>query len=257
MRGDGAILHLCDPHRPGSPPRAWGRRLWISSARSAGRFTPTCVGTAARRRMSRWRVAVHPHVRGDGDHDIHSNQLNIGSPPRAWGRPNTETFAASTPRFTPTCVGTARLVMTGSSITAVHPHVRGDGWRDASCGVALCGSPPRAWGRLLSDLPAEGAHRFTPTCVGTASARLRTACCVSVHPHVRGDGISVPAGRSPSVGSPPRAWGRPLGRASTTYTSRFTPTCVGTALSRTRITRAMPVHPHVRGDGCARSVKRT
>src|SRR5579872_6607823 len=49
-------------------------------------------------------------------------------------------------------------------------------------------------------------------------------------------------------GSPPRAWGRYIGRPDRAGGSRFTPTCVGTMGAGKRRFRSPWVHPHVRGD---------
>ena len=54
---------------------------------------------------------------------------------------------------------------------------------------------------------------------------------LSVHPHVRGDGLGACAQTLVWHGSPPRAWGRRHGSSKIGVMSRFTPTCVGTALA--------------------------
>src|SRR5205823_4255651 len=51
------------------------------------------------------------------------------------------------------------------------------------------------------------------------------------------------------AGSPPHAWGRRPRTGAGPHLLRFTPTCVGTAPSRTGPIRLAPVHPHMRGDG--------
>src|SRR5690606_5082542 len=67
---------------------------------------------------------------------------------------------------------------------------------------------PRAWGRLVHAEEGWRVHL--------------------VHPHVRGDDVTVTGGVD-----------RPR---------RFTPTCVGTTCPSGRRTAAGAVHPHVRGD---------
>jgi len=151
-----------------------------------------------------------------------------GSPPRAWGRLTPPLSSRTVARFTPTCVG--KTLTASRSISTIH------------------GSPPRAWGRRYRS-PSPGlAPRFTPTCVG--KTRLSRACCsdLPVHPHVRGeDGCS--ASRWPwGNGSPPRAWGRPLGQLHINRASRFTPTCVGKTARSWAISDTASVHPHVRGE---------
>src|SRR5690606_38861729 len=49
----------------GSPPRAWVPVCGCDLGVALHRFTPTCVGTCARRETRRPLPPVHPHVRGD------------------------------------------------------------------------------------------------------------------------------------------------------------------------------------------------
>ncbi len=94
---------------------------------------------------------------------------------------------------------------------------------------AAAGSPTRAWGRCSS------------------SCRLRSPS--TVHPHVRGDGLLPRLAGATPCGSPPRAWGRSTRSKRVAVRHRFTPTCVGTVIAGVPRHCAVPVHPHVRGDG--------
>ena len=49
-------------------------------------------------------------------------------------------------------------------------------------------------------------------------------------------------------GTPPRAWGQPGHPRRFQHLRRYTPTCVGTTDTLREGLRALPVHPHVRGD---------
>ena len=130
----------------------------------------------------------------------------------------------------------------------VHPHVRGDDFRCHVLRNGICGSPPRAWGRLKPYNDAAGTGRFTPTCVGTTCLVPASPPRKSVHPHVRGDDWRRNRTAGMRIGSPPRAWGRLLCRSIAIERRRFTPTCVGTT-DDTVIRHTPPtVHPHVRGD---------
>ena len=249
MRGDGRRLAGSPRRRAGSPPRAWGRRSHTGSTHTIRRFTPTCVGTASGRRPRRAAATVHPHVRGDGPRAHRRRQPHGGSPPRAWGRRAGGRAAGRRRRFTPTCVGTATRRPIRACCPPVHPHVRGDGAPPSNIGSAITGSPPRAWGRRAVGIGCIGKHRFTPTCVGTASRVLATRRVETVHPHVRGDGVMELAPDRLLDGSPPRAWGRLVQHHGKLLRARFTPTCVGTA-PETGLRPPHPsVHPHVRGDG--------
>ena len=110
--------------------------------------------------------------------------------------------------FTPTCVGTAYAKSAEYKTITVHPHVRGDGTHSAAIIEISVGSPPRAWGRLKEERQVHPRHRFTPTCVGTATPARHALQHKPVHPHVRGDGADIAWGSGHVAGSPPRAWGR-------------------------------------------------
>ena len=140
-----ALAPLRKPfRRPGSPPRAWGRRR--------------------RRKMNCGGRTVHPHGRGDGIKRVYRRVACV--------------------RFTPTGVGTAARPAVPTASAAVHPHGRGDGWppwrafcktiRFTPTGVGTAassqfaprvgdGSPPRAWGRRVDVLRNPLSSRFTPT----------------------------------------------------------------------------------------------
>ena len=172
----------------GSPPQAWGRLNAGPANAPHTRFTPTGVGTASRSSNILKSLPVHPHRRGDGLHVSGAPPLPAGSPPQAWGRLNCLLNRASSLRFTPTGVGTAKSLARSRRATAVHPHRRGDGaTASASFGVMpvhphrrgdgvavsplmspVFGSPPQAWGRRQ-------------LCSSVSAVR-------SVHPHRRGDG---------------------------------------------------------------------
>ena len=131
-------------------------------------------------------------------------------------------------RFTPTCVGKARISPHTASMSAVHPHVCGEGFWTGLLGKLRDGSPPRVWGRRVGNVhrKRDGGspprvwgrrhqfrhsgtpRRFTPTCVGKAQWERLVLRQRTVHPHVCGEGDDE-AGRLPVyIGSPPRVWGR-------------------------------------------------
>ncbi len=119
------------------------------------------------------------------------------------------------------------------------------------------GSPPRAWGQLRGETNPRCGERFTPTCVGTTSISAVRRASSSVHPHVRGDNARRCGERRCACGSPPRAWGQRLLARLPPTDWRFTPTCVGTTMSRQSFTSRCAVHPHVRGDNAGGRAPRT
>src|SRR5205823_4009404 len=69
----------------GSPPRVWGQPVPSAVEPAGRRFTPTRVGTTARRAARATPPAVHPHACGDNVDAILSDAPPLGSPPRVWG----------------------------------------------------------------------------------------------------------------------------------------------------------------------------
>ncbi len=191
----------------GSPPRAWGRLKFGDQRVGVGRFTPTCVGKTTRTPTRSSRLTVHS--------------------PRAWGRRGYDQATGYMYRFTPTCVGKTVGLRRERQWRTVHPHVRGEDGLLAVVEGGEDGSPPRAWGRLLVRAKGIACPRFTPTCVGKTKGWQDYSGLRTVHPHVRGEDHRVAHGLCLPLGSPPRAWGRPLPKSTPTARSRFTPTCVG------------------------------
>jgi len=152
----------------GSPPRAWGQCTALGSWLPAPRFTPTGVGTMRGRRSCRDLTTVHPHGRGDNLKECDSNARVYGSPPRAWGQSCCAPPPSRAKRFTPTGVGTMRLVLEAR--------------------LSTCGSPPRAWGQFSGPDSGYRSTRFTPTGVGTMPPQAPALLWM--------------------LGSPPRAWGQ-------------------------------------------------
>src|SRR5207249_3361223 len=134
--------------------------------------TPTCVGTARRRRSPVRRSSVHPHVRGDGAFAV---LLDVPAG-----------------RFTPTCVGTAPRHAASRRRPAGSPPRAWGRRPQFDFAQAVSGSPPRAWGRRRTpDFLDEATGRFTPTCVGTAlSLRHDHPTCSGSPP--RGVGTAFP-----------------------------------------------------------------
>ena len=75
----------------------------------------------------------------------HTN-LEIGSPPRMWGTPNSGHDVKLSNRFTPTHVGNTMSPAWAAASMAVHPHACGE--------------------HYLAAVIEDGDYRFTPTHVG-------------------------------------------------------------------------------------------
>ena len=135
-----------------------------------------------------------------------------------------------------------------NSYRPVHPHGRGDNPDASAAQHHPRGSPPRAWGQLRRVDRGGDGRRFTPTGVGTISARLQVAYGDPVHPHGRGDNDNRHAPLTYTHGSPPRAWGQSVTIGKREPVERFTPTGVGTMRRWFRPAPSRSVHPHGRGD---------
>jgi len=142
--------------------------------------------------------------------------------------------------------------MLAESITrrtaAVHPHMRGDNISPIIPSIRSIGSPPHAWGQFHVPQNQENVWRFTPTCVGTMSAFSIVLANAPVHPHMRGDNLSLKRRNGGGSGSPPHAWGQFVTVKMLLCPRRFTPTCVGTIPCLFLKNGMDSVHPHMRGD---------
>src|SRR5581483_844792 len=231
-----------------STPRAWGRLSSSPISLRHGRSTPTRVGTTPELGAELGQRTVHPHARGDDGVPTRSSATSAGPPPRAWGRRLSSFNGAAQSRSTPTRVGTTCSAPTGRAARSVHPHARGDDGAQANVTAATGGPPPRAWGRRLHRSARPRWGRSTPTRVGTTSSAPRRPRSWPVHPHARGDDVSVGAWALGRTGPPPRAWGRQRRKEVSGFDCRSTPTRVGTTKTRGTETTSRTVHPHARGD---------
>ena len=86
-RGDGESNPSNAPLRLGSPPRAWGRLKYQGFNLELDRFTPTGVGTAKITQIRLFPLdRFTPTGVGTAINNRKYQQLQFGSPPRAWGR---------------------------------------------------------------------------------------------------------------------------------------------------------------------------
>ncbi|SEE05286.1 hypothetical protein SAMN05444161_4728 [Rhizobiales bacterium GAS191] len=238
-KGVGAVAH----RTVGSAPRVWGTQRRTRRHAAHRRFRPTCVGNACARCAVPALAAVQPHVCGERAAGRVLVEFVGGSAPRVWGTPAPGVAEATQWRFSPTCVGNAEMKPRHHSIRTVQPHVCGERLPWVAKREAWCGSAPRVWGTLTSVETEEVTFRFSPTCVGNASTSLITTRCNPVQPHVCGE-------RSDHLepGSAPRVWGTRRLPLTPHALERFSPTCVGNAISKMRLTIASSVQPHVCGE---------
>jgi len=151
---------------------------------------------------------VHPHARGE---DLLSTLVPIpsfGSSRRAWGRQHQKRHHIHGLRFIPTRVGKTYDELVLDGVSAVHPHARGEDATRNSNSINPVGSSPRAWGRLTRHHTPLTARRFIPTRVGKTVGVITGMVKHPVHPHARGEDLSISNIDFDRNGSSPRAWGR-------------------------------------------------
>ncbi len=195
--------------RRGSPPRVWGKRRPNTS-----RIMPS---------------SVHPHVCGENEVSAMNKKIPVRFTPTCVGKtPASCRHVGHYFRFTPTCVGKTQTRQTS--------------------GLAMSGSPPRVWGKLLmrrsilsrravhphvcgENAPKGGRPRLPDGSPPRVWGKLEPTTCTwtydTVHPHVCGENAATPTKRSPPIGSPPRVWGKLKPSPTLPPSGRFTPTCVG------------------------------
>jgi len=153
----------------------------------------------------------------------------FGSSPRSWGTPVLDVLEEDRLRFIPTLVGNAPRCASAAACRTVHPHARGERG-DLGFGVdAQVGSSPRSWGTLPQQKAPLEAGRFIPTLVGNADQSRSHAMPGAVHPHARGERVTVARHFDAVGGSSPRSWGTPPRHAAGWRRARFIPTLVGNA----------------------------
>jgi len=180
--------------RSGSPPRLWGKPLTPAVASGVPRFTPTPVGKTQPASRQRTGTTVHPHACGENAHRL--------------------TLAPGSYRFTPTPVGKTSVRVGCARVLAVHPHACGENLPGRLHRVFQIGSPPRLWGKQLHQPLKHLSLRFTPTPVGKTFVVATVWRERPVHPHACGENPNAHPHRFRHTGSPPRLWGKRIGRSA-------------------------------------------
>ena len=111
----------------GSPPRVWGKRVWVN--------------------LNTLYSTVHPHACGENEQRGYDVDRFIGSPPRVWGKLGLVAQVGQGYRFTPTRVGKTPPPTPSSRGSAVHPHACGENTVYSAFILIAIGSPPRVWGK--------------------------------------------------------------------------------------------------------------
>ncbi len=129
-------------------------------------FIPTGVGNGMGAAIRVFKMAVHPHGRGERKKKVTLIILMFGSSPRAWGTVGSGGVKTFNLRFIPTGVGNGVELTAPFALVRFIPTGVGNGrWKSA----------------LL------GRNRFIPTGVGNGKGRWPTPNGTTVHPHGRGE----------------------------------------------------------------------
>ena len=255
----------------GSPPRVWGKPLCKAPTTICPRFTPTRVGKTAAGIRNDSRTSVHPHACGENWHITPTHHVQVGSPPRVWGKqnpgPRSPANDGSPPRvwgkleqglqgdlrrrFTPTRVGKTGKRRRSRWRSPVHPHACGENLTVRKITPRGNGSPPRVWGKHAGQRENTSHPRFTPTRVGKTRDDDAPLAPRAVHPHACGESTDLAGRGCPPIGSPPRVWGKLWARIDGRLATRFTPTRVGKTVVERRDWAALAVHPHACGENAA------
>ena len=201
-----AFLCACGG-RYAPPPHAWGIQRAAHAAGRLRRFIPTCVGNTPAQLHAVQGRPVHPHMRGEYGRTSWCRTAQRGSSPHAWGIHGGKRHPVAGGRFIPTCVGNTCCTPASRMTRAVHPHMRGEYVEVQPPYNDTVGSSPHAWG-IPAAADAGGSEiRFIPTCVGNTQRDEIIGDRGAVHPHMRGEYGTPPAGPCPCTGSSPHAWG--------------------------------------------------
>ena len=154
-----------------------------------------------------YKKAVHPHARGEHQGALSTDGARVGSSPRSWGTQPLCRPERPVCRFIPTLVGNTREISSQGAAGPVHPHARGEHFREVIKPNLSLGSSPRSWGTRLNEDRIALERRFIPTLVGNTRGQYMQGRAHSVHPHARGEHLDDEAGGHYQGGSSPRSWG--------------------------------------------------
>ena len=110
-RGEHQDAHRLMVDISGSSPRTWGTRCRRIGCVRLRRFIPTHVGNTADGLFQQFRLAVHPHARGEHTSRARVRRPASGSSPRTWGTPQYLQPPRRLQRFIPTHVGNTSVAL--------------------------------------------------------------------------------------------------------------------------------------------------
>ena len=174
--------------------------------------------------------------------------MNPGSSPHTRGTRIPRHPSSPKIRFIPACAGNAGSGVSSSSVSPVHPRMRGERSAGGRPAWACLGSSPHARGTRQGVPPLSEALRFIPACAGNAGTSPASAARHSVHPRMRGERLNGLTHITDDYGSSPHARGTHIHSWHPEDRGRFIPACAGNAASGAVSLVAGAVHPRMRGE---------
>ncbi len=154
----------------GSSPRSRGTLVSLICVSHCVRFIPAFAGNIGEDSPGDNRLAVHPRVRGEHITYGWLDRDGNGSSPRSRGTCIARVHDRTISRFIPAFAGNILIPPPTSSVTAVHPRVRGEHITHPPSRIRYC--------------------RFIPAFAGNIHDNASIVSPVAVHPRVRGEHIT-------------------------------------------------------------------
>ena len=214
-------------------------------------ITPACAGKRFASAATSAPLRDHPRVCGEKVLVRGADGLPAGSPPRVRGKVKRMYNAGANRGITPACAGKRVKHCVLRSFCLNHPRVCGEKVIHRRLLSIGRGSPPRARGKVRSNVRSTNSVGITPACAGKRGVFKLDTGAPRDHPRVRGEKSSASLPAPPKAGSPPRARGKGTQFPATRGWSKITPACAGKRNALLRAGFAVRNHPRVRGEKAA------
>ncbi len=231
----------------GSSPHARGTLGQRTQSVNEIRFIPACAGDTAAGGSRRRPRPVHPRMRGGHVSAGALARPLRGSSPHARGTRLGANTGGQQERFIPACAGDTSTSPLTSTLTAVHPRMRGGHAVSTPLRTSAAGSSPHARGTRWVRRQDSHLRRFIPACAGDTSSDIGFRDTASVHPRMRGGHRSMIEEQIDSAGSSPHARGTLRIVLGLARKVRFIPACAGDTTRTTAAGSKRAVHPRMRG----------
>ena len=126
MRGEDVAELIGGEGHAGSPPHARGRRESHLRRWEESGITPACAGKTVTSSQRPTCSKDHPRMRGEDDAAVLDDEIIVGSPPHARGRPTGFEELLNALRITPACAGKTSLTSAFARKERDHPRMRGE-----------------------------------------------------------------------------------------------------------------------------------